>query len=199
MRGVLALNGRARRVVLSLPELAGERTSRVEEDRTFLSHDRARSLRASQPAKPSTFTLRSDCSGLFHTRIPRNQASTPLLTLDSLGHPANDRRTHIRKSLASMLSGRLVLSAALQLLLFTGARAEDCGTLTRMKLGHVAIRSAQMVPAGSASTPVAGDEIPVAKTIFAVFREHLSRPPILKSVSSYGFRRPARGMGSSNR
>ena len=62
-----------------------------------------------------------------------------------------------------MLNRRLILSTALQLLMFTGAHAEDCGTLTQMKLGHVAVTGAQMVPAGSASTSVAGEEIPVAK------------------------------------
>jgi pimeloyl-ACP methyl ester carboxylesterase len=68
-----------------------------------------------------------------------------------------------REPLASMLNRRLILSAATQLLMFTGAHAEDCGALTQMKLGHVAITGAQMVPAGSASTPMAGEEIPVAK------------------------------------
>jgi pimeloyl-ACP methyl ester carboxylesterase len=68
-----------------------------------------------------------------------------------------------REPLAFMLNRRLILSAAMQLLMFTGARAENCGTLTQMKLGHVAITGAQMVPAGSASTPMAGEELPVAK------------------------------------
>ena len=69
-----------------------------------------------------------------------------------------------REPLASMLNKRLILSAAMQLLMFTGAHAEDCGALTQMKLGHVAITDARTVPAGSASTPMAGEEIPVAKS-----------------------------------
>src|SRR5580698_7236358 len=65
-----------------------------------------------------------------------------------------------------MLNRRLILCAVMPLLVFVGARAraEDCGTLTRMKLGHVAITDARTVPAGSASTPMAGEEIPVAKS-----------------------------------
>lgn len=69
-----------------------------------------------------------------------------------------------REPLASMSNRRLILSAAMQLFVFTGAHAEDCGTLTQMKLGHVTITDAKEVPASSASTPMAGEEIPVAKT-----------------------------------
>ena len=65
-----------------------------------------------------------------------------------------------------MLNRRLILCAVMPLLVFVGARAraEDCGTLTRMKLGHVAITDARVVPAGAASTPSAGEEIPATKT-----------------------------------
>ena len=62
-----------------------------------------------------------------------------------------------------MLSTRFIASMTPLLLLFTGAHAEDCGALTQMKLGHVAITSAQMVAAGSASAPAGGEEIPAAK------------------------------------
>jgi pimeloyl-ACP methyl ester carboxylesterase len=65
-----------------------------------------------------------------------------------------------------MLNRRLILGAVMPLLVFAGARAraEDCGTLTRMRLGHVAITDARVVPAGAASTPAAGEEVPAAKT-----------------------------------
>jgi hypothetical protein len=63
-----------------------------------------------------------------------------------------------------MLNRRLIFGALMQLLLFTGARAEDCGTLTHLKLRHVAITAAELVPAGSAGTPTGGEEIPVVKT-----------------------------------
>jgi hypothetical protein len=63
-----------------------------------------------------------------------------------------------------MLRTRLFWSTTALLLLFTEANAEDCGALTRMKLDHVAVTDAQMVSAGSAGTPKAGDEIPVSKT-----------------------------------
>ena len=64
-----------------------------------------------------------------------------------------------------MLRTRLILSTTTLLLLLTDAHAEDCGALTQMKLDHVAITNAQMVAAGSTSTPpVAGQEIPAAKT-----------------------------------
>ena len=61
-----------------------------------------------------------------------------------------------------MLRTRLILSTTL-LLLLTDAHAEDCGALTQMKLDHVTITDAEMISAGSAGTPTAGQEIPVAK------------------------------------
>ncbi len=74
------------------------------------------------------------------------------------------RKLITAKPLAPMSNRQLILSVAIPLLIFTaGARAEDCETLTQMKLGHVTVTSAQKVPAGATAATAAGEEVPLAK------------------------------------
>src|ERR1700754_4821748 len=63
-----------------------------------------------------------------------------------------------------MSTRQLILSATIPLLIFSGAAcAEDCETLTQMKLGHVTVTNAQKVSAGATVATAASEEIPAAK------------------------------------
>jgi pimeloyl-ACP methyl ester carboxylesterase len=56
-----------------------------------------------------------------------------------------------------------ILGAILQSLMFTAVHAEDCAAVTQMKLGHVTITAARVVPAGAANAPASAEGIPAAK------------------------------------
>jgi hypothetical protein len=62
------------------------------------------------------------------------------------------------------LQKKLIFGAAAQILIFTGARAEDCGKLAQLQLGHVTVTKAEVVPAGSSDGSPAEKGIPAAKT-----------------------------------
>ena len=58
---------------------------------------------------------------------------------------------------------KLIFGAAAQILIFTCARAEDCGKLTQLQLGHVTVTKAEVVPAGSSDGSPAEKDMPAAK------------------------------------
>ncbi|MGB6309229.1 MAG: tannase/feruloyl esterase family alpha/beta hydrolase [Steroidobacteraceae bacterium] len=60
----------------------------------------------------------------------------------------------------------LILGVIVQASILTAAQAEDCGALTGMKLGHVSITAAQVVPAGVANAPASVAGMPPAKADF---------------------------------
>jgi len=62
------------------------------------------------------------------------------------------------------LQKKLIFGAAAQILIFTVARAEDCGKLAQLQLGHVTVTKAQVVPAGSSDGSPAEKGMPAAKT-----------------------------------
>src|ERR1700728_4613812 len=62
------------------------------------------------------------------------------------------------------LQRKLIFGAAGQMLVFTVARAEDCGKLTQLQFGHVTVTKAEVVPAGSSGGSPAEKSMPAAKT-----------------------------------
>src|SRR6202789_2160025 len=73
------------------------------------------------------------------------------------------------------LQRKLIFGAAAQILIFTGARAEDCGKLAQLQLGHATVTAAQVVPAGTVSGLPAGAGITAAKADYCRV-QGLSRP-----------------------
>src|ERR1700722_11093728 len=73
------------------------------------------------------------------------------------------------------LRKKLIFGAAAQILIFTCARAEDCGKLTQLQLGHVTVTKAEVVPAGSSDGSPAEKGMPAAKTDYCRVRG-TSRP-----------------------
>src|SRR6202789_1028049 len=73
------------------------------------------------------------------------------------------------------LQRKLIFGAAAQILIFTGARAEDCGKLAQLPLGHATVTAAQVVPAGTVSGLPAGAGITAAKADYCRV-QGISRP-----------------------
>jgi pimeloyl-ACP methyl ester carboxylesterase len=59
--------------------------------------------------------------------------------------------------------GRILVFSAMLSLSWAAAHAQDCGQLTRLKLDHVVITSAEAVPAGAPTASPKGDALPAAK------------------------------------
>ena len=71
------------------------------------------------------------------------------------------------------LHGKLIFLSSM--LIFTAARAEDCGSLTQVKLNHVTVTAAQVVPAGTVSGLPPGAGVAAAKADYCRV-QGISRP-----------------------
>ena len=71
------------------------------------------------------------------------------------------------------LHGKLIFLSSM--LIFTAARAEDCGSLTQLKLNHVTVTAAQVVPAGTVSGLPPGAGVVAAKADYCRV-QGISRP-----------------------
>jgi pimeloyl-ACP methyl ester carboxylesterase len=74
-----------------------------------------------------------------------------------------------------MLRRTMILCAMTHALICGAARADGCGNLTHMKLGHVAVTSAQTISAGLGVKAPAGGDIPAAKIDYCRV-EGISKP-----------------------
>jgi pimeloyl-ACP methyl ester carboxylesterase len=75
------------------------------------------------------------------------------------------------------LQRKLIFGMAAQILIFTGARAEDCGKLAQLQLGHVTVTRAEVVPAGTVSGLPAGAGMAAAKADYCRV-QGTSRPTV---------------------